>query len=346
MQMLMLKPTTPSNTIPTEGMVSHDVRNPLQRSEVLVRKGSLIGAAEVAALLARGIPELHLAVPAPDDVGEDDAAMRLAAATAGDGVSSGTAHFGQVTLTSNVRGLVQIRSEVLEQVNRCAGVLVMTSLSDCAADTGTPLGVVKCAPLFMGAEVLQSVEALCRSAGTILDVEPFRPHRVAFVAPEERLRGNAFERATASLGQALEWYGSSFETVLRVQAATDSVASGYRQALVDGAELILAAGAAATDPLDVMFDGLRAAGGEVDQIGIPAEPGTACWFGRLDGRPVLGLASCELFGRPGALDLLLPQLLAGTPLDGQLIRRLALGGLLLGGPSRILPYHAAEATES
>jgi hypothetical protein len=57
---------------------------------------------------------------------------------------------------------------------------------------------------------------------------------------------------------------------------------------------------------------------------------------------VLGLASCELFGRPGALDLLLPQLLAGVPLDTDLVRRIALGGLLLGGPSRILPYHASE----
>ncbi len=170
---------------------------------------------------------------------------------------------------------------------------------------------------------------------------------MAFVAPEERLRGNAFERATTSLGQALEWYGSSFQNVLRVQATTDRdrVAAAYRQAIVDGAELILAAGAAATDPLDVMFEGLRAAGGEVHQIGIPAEPGTACWFGRLDGRPILGLASCELFGRPGALDLLLPHMLVGTPLDEELIRRLALGGLLLGGPSRILPYHAAETEE-
>jgi len=341
-QMLALSATTPSNTIPPEGMVCHDVRNPLQRSEVLVRKGSLIGAAEVEALLQRGIAELHLAVPASDDVGEDEAAVRLAAAIVGGGVSAGVAHFGQVTLTSNVRGLVRIRADVLEHVNQHAGVLVMTCLPDCATDTSTPLGVVKCAPLFLGEHVLTSVEAVCRSAGAVLDVEPFRPRRVAFVAPEERLRGNAFERATASLGEALAWYGSSFQTVIRVQAATARVAAAYRQAIVDGAELILAAGAAATDPLDVMLDGLRAAGGEVDQIGIPAEPGTACWFGRLDGRPVLGLASCELFGRPGALDLLLPQLLAGTPLDAQLVRRLALGGLLLGGPARILPYHAAE----
>ena len=39
----------------------HDVRNPLQRSEVLFRKGSLIGAAEVEALLERRILPYHAA---------------------------------------------------------------------------------------------------------------------------------------------------------------------------------------------------------------------------------------------------------------------------------------------
>src|ERR1700730_4856245 len=123
MQTMRLSATTQSNTIPAEGMLCHDVRNPLQRSEVLVRKGSLIGAAEVEALLQGGIPELHLAVPAPDDVGEDEAAVRLAGAIAGAGVTFGRAHFGQVTLNSNVRGLVRIRPAVLEQVNQRAGVL-------------------------------------------------------------------------------------------------------------------------------------------------------------------------------------------------------------------------------
>src|SRR5579859_997333 len=145
MQLLALSATTPSNILPAEGIVCHDVRNPIQRSEVLVRKGSLISAAKVEALLERGIVELHLAVPALDDVAEDDAAVRLAAAIAGEGVGFGGAHFGQVTLTSTVRGLVRIKPDVLEQVNQRAGVLVMTGMPDCATDVGTALGVVKCA---------------------------------------------------------------------------------------------------------------------------------------------------------------------------------------------------------
>jgi hypothetical protein len=40
---------------------------------VLVHKGSLLRAADVDELRERGVAELHLAVPSPDDVGEDEA---------------------------------------------------------------------------------------------------------------------------------------------------------------------------------------------------------------------------------------------------------------------------------
>jgi molybdenum cofactor cytidylyltransferase len=199
--------------------------------------------------------------------------------------------------------------------------------------------VVKCAPLYLAEHVIAAVEALRVAEEAVVSIDAFRPRRVAFIAVEERLRGGAFDRAVSSLQQALAWYGSAMGSVIRTDATTPSVKAAYRQAVADSADLILAASAASADPLDVMFEGLRQAGGAVLQIGIPAEPGTACWFGSLGTSEVLGLASCELFGRPGALDLLLPRLHVGEPLDGALMRRIALGGLVLGGPSRVLPYH-------
>src|SRR5262249_15129281 len=133
----------------------------------------------------------------------------------------------------------------------------------------------------------------------------------------------------------------SLDLIVGADARVDALAAAYLEVMRGGADLILAAGASATDPYDLVFEGLRHAGGEVLQIGIPAEPGTACWIGRVEATPVLGLASCELFGQPGALDLLLPRLFTGERLDRRLVRNLAYGGLLLG-PSRLAPYHAAS----
>jgi molybdenum cofactor cytidylyltransferase len=321
--------------LPEESVICHDLRNPAQRSDVLARKGTRLGAEDLAALLERGATAVHLAIPQAGDLGEDAAAARLGEAVAGAGVRVGRSHFGQVSLTSETRGLLRVRRDRLDQANSQPGVLIATSPPDCAADEGATLAIVKCAPLLMPESVIQQVEM----GGVVIEVEAFQPRRVAFVAPGPRLGEAAFLRATSALTRAVEWYGSSLQPLIRTQLSSGDLARGFEQAVTSGAELILAAGAAATDPLDVLFDGLRQAGGAVEQIGIPAEPGTACWIGALAGRPVLGLASCELFGRPGALDLVLPRVFVGERLDPDLLRRIALGGLLTGGPSRILPYH-------
>jgi molybdenum cofactor cytidylyltransferase len=327
----------PGAEAPEEAIVCHDVRNPAQRNEVLVRKGSRVDAQTIDGLLARGVDELHLAIADPGDLAEDAAASRLAAAIAGDGVTAEPGHFGQASLVARGRGMFRVDRARLLRINLCEGVLALTAEADRPVDAETNLGVVKCAPLFLPEATLAAVEAV----GSVVMVVPFEAKRVALVAPTDRLRGGAFERARAALSDAIRWYGSSLDTVVGAETSVTGMAAAYEEACHAGAELILAAGASGTDPLDVVFEGLRSAGGQVVQFGIPAEPGTACWIGKLESVPVLGLASCELFGQPGALDLLLPRVFSGEHLDPDLVRDLAYGGLLMG-PPRIAPYHSAR----
>jgi molybdenum cofactor cytidylyltransferase len=343
MQTVAITANSPPVEIPLESVLCHDARDPIERGTVLARKGSRLHADEVAALLRRGLGELHLAVPAPDDLNEDEAAARLAVAIAGPGVRPGRALSGQVSFISDSRGMLRIDTAQVDRINAHDDVLLLTAEGERAVDAETTLGVVKCAPLFMSVHQVEAVENLADGYGPAMQLEPFRALSVAFIAPRERLRGSAFDRACAALSRALEWFGSSLQVVSAAEASGDGLVTAYRQALESNVDLVLVGGAAGTDPLDVVFDGLRQAGGGVEQMGIPAEPGTACWIGTLGSTPVLGLASCELFGQPGALDLLLPRLLTGEPLDRTLLRRLAYGGLLLG-PPRIAPYHADHPT--
>src|ERR1700720_4587692 len=64
------------------GIVVHSIR----QSGLALKKGSVVGDADIAALKAAGIKAIMVARIEPDDVSEDTAAAELAAAIAGEGV--------------------------------------------------------------------------------------------------------------------------------------------------------------------------------------------------------------------------------------------------------------------
>jgi molybdenum cofactor cytidylyltransferase len=315
-------------------VLCHDVRDPNNRQIVRYRKGRILSDVELADLRLLGPSGAHVLVPGSGDLLEDEAAARLAEAVAGRGLHLEGPHAGQVNLISAGRGFLRVNRPALERANYTSGLLTFTALGDRVVDQRDRVGGVKCGPLVIPGSSIEAIESLRAEEGPILSVEPFPRQRVAFVAAD-RLGETALARASTTLKSVLNWYGSNLTPIVVASSNAAALATAFRQSGRADVSVILVAGASATDPLDVVFDGLRRVGGCVEQIGIPVEPGTACWVGRFDGRPVLGLASCELFGKPGAIDLLLPRLLLGEMLDSrELAARLAYGGLITPLPRR------------
>ena len=122
---------------------------------------------------------------------------------------------------------------------------------------------------------------------------------------------------------------------------TDAVAAALRGALRSGAELVLLAGGNPMDPLDSALVALERAGGKIEKLGIPAQPGTLLWLAYAGTIPVIGAPSCGLFAKPTALDLLLPPLLTGERLSRAAVAALGAGGLITPELAwRLSPYRA------
>jgi hypothetical protein len=246
------------------------------------------------------------------------------------------------------RGTVEVDVEALAAVNGVDGVTVFTVPDGLHVDAGRTLAGVKITPLAIDERSLNQAEraalSIAGEAG-ILRVRPFLPLRVAAIV-RQRLTDDARARFERSLGMRSAWFGGTTEPARYIGDDPDEV----RQALVDAAgsaDIVLAVGVASVDPLDVTWQSLLAAGATSIRRGLPMHPGSSYWIAELLGRTVIGVASCGMFSRRSALDLLIARLHAGLPLDAAYLASLGHGGLLGREAAwRIPPYEVALADDS
>ncbi|HVC42646.1 MAG TPA: hypothetical protein VND54_11770 [Candidatus Saccharimonadales bacterium] len=309
----------------------------------MLTKGAMLVHGDEPAMRSARPEELHLLWLDDGDVGEDAAAVRIAATVAGPGTAARTPVESQVRLVAAWRGIVAVDVRALAAINAVDGVTVFTVADGLHVDAGRTLAGVKITPLAIDEWSLEQAERAALSSGDgagILSVRPFLPLRVAAIV-RQQLTDDARERFERSLGLRSAWFGGTVEPVRYV----DDSPAQVRQALLDAAgtsDIVLAVGVASVDPLDVTWQSLIAAGATSIRRGLPMHPGSSYWIAELLGRPVIGVASCGMFSRRSALDLLIARLHAGLPLDAPYLASLGHGGLLGKEAAwRIPPYEAA-----
>jgi hypothetical protein len=305
-------------------IVAHSVRN-AQGTKFVLRKGDRIGSEHIAPLRELGPRELHLVGVEEGELHEGDAGARLARAIAGPGITLRGPAESQYTLLAETRGLLRVDIERLFAVNAHDGISVLTRFDHQPVEAGDELAGAKVTPLVMPRATIEDVERICR-AGPPLRVLPYRPMRVAALVLE-RVDQRARDRFQAVLERKLAWYGS--ELVAVGEAATgDRYVDALQEVMESGPDLIMAAGASSLDPLEPLFGALDAVGARIVKHGVPVHPGSLFWIAYVDAVPLFGLSSCEMFSHKTVLDLVLPRLFAGEPIDKVDLAALGHGGML------------------
>ncbi len=95
----------------------------------MLKKGTLIGPAEIAALEAAGIKDVVVARLEPGDVSEDQAAAEIAEAVAGEGVHVERAFTGRSNLFAEKAGVLVVDREAIDGLNRVDEAITFATLS-------------------------------------------------------------------------------------------------------------------------------------------------------------------------------------------------------------------------
>ena len=321
-------------TVPVEqavGMVLlHDITEVVKdvRKGCAFKKGHIITAADVEVLRRLGKEHIYVLHLGPDQVHENEAALRFAKLMAGDGISFSPKPIeGKITFQAARDGLLKVNKEALFEFNLLGEVMCATLQTNTPVLSGEQAGGTRLIPLIAERQLVEKAEATLRSFGPVLEVKELRKASAGIVITGKEERSVRIEdRFEKVLREKLTGIGSE---VIKVYFAPDDperIAAAIDDCLAAGADLIVTSGGMSVDPDDVTRMGIAMAGAVDVNYGAPVLPGAMFLVGRIGTVPVLGLPACGMFHRITVLDLLLPRILTGERIGRRELAELGHGG--------------------
>jgi molybdenum cofactor cytidylyltransferase len=312
-----------------EGAIAvHSIR----KSGMVLKKGTLIGRQEIAALEDANVSEIVVARLEPGDVPEDVAAAEIAAAVAGEGVNVDRAFTGRANLFAEHAGVMVVDRQGVDALNDVDPAITFATLPAYApVVAGKMIATVKIIPFAVSREARDRVLVAARAAKPILRVARFKIHKVGIISTLlPGLADKVIEKTLKVTAERLAPAGAEIVAEKRVPHETKALAKALDEVLKAGAELVVVFGASAiADTRDVIPAAVEQVGGRIEHFGMPVDPGNLLLVAEANGRPVLGAPGCARSPKENGFDWILMRLLAGLPIRRSDITGLGVGGLLM-----------------
>ncbi len=306
------------------------------------KKGHKLAAADIAALTGAGVESAVVALPGPDDVPENEAALRLARALAGPHLRAGNAGTGRCNLYPDRAGLFAVDAEAVHLFNAVDEAITLSTVAPFEpVAPGRIAATVKIIPFAAPRFAVERCLEIARRP--LLRVAPFRALRAALVQTKLPGLKAALLKKTAEVTRAkLAEMGSELVGESACEHTEAGVAEAIAAAAGSGVDVVLVLGASAiVDRRDVIPAAVESLGGVLVHFGMPVDPGNLTLLARvgdrLGGVHVLGLPGSARSPRRHGSDYVLLRIAAGLDVTAADIMRMGVGGLLKELPSRPMP---------
>jgi molybdenum cofactor cytidylyltransferase len=311
---------------------------------IALKKGRVLSRGDIDAIAAAGLSAITVARLEPGDVGEGEAAERVAAAAIGPGITAAAPFTGRVNLHADAHGLLVFDRDRLDRLNLVDEAITLGTLPPFAVvEPKQMVATVKVIPFAAPEAAVRDCVQAAIAEGPLLRVAPLRELAVGLL--QTRLPGLK-ESILDKTRQVTEGRLGALRCRLvleeRCAHATADLSSVIGEA-IGKVDLLLIHGASAiVDRRDVIPAAIVAAGGVIDHFGMPVDPGNLLLLGHVGERAVLGLPGCARSPKVNGFDWVLKRLVAGLPVGPGEIMRMGSGGLLAEIPSRPLPRAEAK----
>jgi molybdenum cofactor cytidylyltransferase len=313
----------------------------------LLRKGKPLTEEDLRKLQALGRSSVYVAEIEPDDVGENDAARRVATAVCGLGLNISGVTSGRANLLADRQGIVRIDVERLIQINECNGITLTTLMTHSPVRARQIVATIKIIPYAVPESIVSAVEKISIGSGPIVRVDALPSQSVGMVLSGSQSLHQRLVSDFAPLRDRIENLGSVVTRIdfvaLDDEEDETALAEMLKQQVSSGMKLILIAGETAImDTHDIVPRAVERAGGHVESVGAPVDPGNLLMLAYLNDVPIVGAPGCARSRKTNIVDWILPRLLAGDRLTRRDIVELGHGGLLQDVRERGMPRDIKE----
>jgi molybdenum cofactor synthesis domain-containing protein len=304
------------------------------------RRGHTVCEADLCHLQRLGKNHLYIIDLAEDEIHENEAAVILATALAGDGIvwQDGPRE-GKINLLAARDGLLMINTAALAAFNLVDEVMCATLHNHTLVKEGDLVAGTRAIPLVMKRAPVERAAAIGKQSGSVLSVRSLPNARVGLlVTGNEVYHGLIQDRFAPILTEKVEALGSEVLALDFAPDDSEAIARTIGTQLERDCDLILLTGGMSVDPDDVTRHGIRLAGAKEIHYGAAALPGSMFLVAYLGKTPLLGVPACGLYHRITVLDLVLPRILAGERVGKTELAFLGHGGLCRDCPECIYPH--------
>ncbi|AKI00338.1 putative MobA-like protein [Hoeflea sp. IMCC20628] len=294
-----------------------------------LKKGHVLTNADVMMLSQGGVTDVIVARLSDTDVGEDAAAEILAQTFSGAHIRAANAATGRVNLHATRAGLFRAERLSVDHFNAIDPAITFACLADRTSVLPDEMvATIKIIPLAVpGASLSEAKTAI--AVRKLAYVAPFRAMRVGLIATTlPTLKTTVMDKTRELLRSRLASSGSRLVEESRVAHETDAVAAEIVR-MAANYELVIVFGASAvTDCDDVIPAAIRKAGGAVERVGMPVDPGNLLVLGSAGNAQVIGAPGCARSPKENGFDWVLARVLAEDTPSALDISRMGVGGLL------------------
>lgn len=295
------------------------------------RKGHIITDKDVQELKDMGKYHINVIELDEEKLHENEAALKIAVAAAGEGIYITEPVEGKVSLKAKSAGLLKINLEALYAINEVENVMMATRHGDTLVEKDAIAAGTRIIPLVIDRQSIEEVERICAKLGPIVSIKELVPLRTGVVVTgSEVFDGRINDRFGPPLVEKLRGYGAEPMGIKYAPDSQEEIGARIDEFLEEGAQLVIAAGGMSVDADDLTPSAIRSVADEVVTYGSPVLPGAMFMLAYSKGCPIVGLPACGMYFRITVLDIVLPRLMAGEKLSKRDIALLSHGGLCLG----------------